>query len=91
MEREAELALVRAEVVPHEVGVLLEVDGLGRKSRQPLAPVPVRLRVGGRPARARLGPHAVLEVHHLGGRVGGGLVFGEKFEAKFEENVAMLL
>ena len=69
VQRETELALVRAEVVAHEVGVLLEVDGLGRQGRQPLAPVPVRLGVGGGPARARLGPHAVLEVHHLGGRV----------------------
>ena len=25
--------------------------------------------MGGLPARARLGPHAVLEVYHLGGRV----------------------
>ena len=79
VEREAELALVRAEVVAHEVGVLLEVDGLGRKSRQPLAAVPVRLGVGGRPARARLGPHAVLEVHHLGGRVGVLVRVEEKF------------
>ena len=67
---QAELALISAEVVPHEVGVLLEVDGLCRQSSQPLPPVPVGLRVGGWPARARLGPHAVLEVHHLGGRVG---------------------
>ena len=49
---------------------LLEVDGLGGQGGQPLAPVAVRLGVGGGPARARLGPHAVLEVHHLGGRVG---------------------
>ena len=79
VQRETELALVRAEVVAHEVGVLLEVDGLGRQGRQPLAPVPVRLGVGGGPARARLGPHAVLEVHHLGGRVGVLVRVEEKF------------
>ena len=67
---QAELALVGAEVVAHEVGVLLEVDGLGRQGGQPLPPVPVGLRVGGGSSRAGLGPHAVLEVHHLGGRVG---------------------
>ena len=39
VEREAELALARAEVVPHEVGVLLEVDGLGCQGSQPLEPV----------------------------------------------------
>ena len=77
VEGEAKLALIRAEMVPHEVGVLLEVDGLGGEGRQTLAPVAVRLRVGGRPARASLGPHAVLEVHHLGGRVGGAGLVGE--------------
>ena len=67
VEREAEFTLVRAEVVAHKVGILLEVDGLGGEGRQTLAPVAVRLRVGGGAARARLGPHTVLEVHHLGG------------------------
>ena len=70
MQGQAELALVCAEVVPHEIGVLLEVDGLCRQGSQPLPPVPVGLRVGGGSSRAGLGPHAVLEVHHLGGRVG---------------------
>ena len=40
---QAELALVCAEVVPHKVGVLLEVDGLRRQGGQPLPPVPVGL------------------------------------------------
>ena len=84
---QAELTLISAEVVAHEVGVLLEVDGLGRQGGQPLPPVPVGLGVGGGPARARLGPHAVLEVHHLGGR-GGGMTRVD--EQKFGENVSML-
>ena len=43
VQSEAELALVCAEMVPHEVGVLLEVDGLRRQGGQPLPPVPVGL------------------------------------------------
>ena len=89
MQCQAELALIRAEVVAHEVGVLLEVDGLRRQGGQPLPPVPVGLGVGGGPARARLGPHAVLEVHHLGGR-GGGTRVEQKLDAKFSSVVIVL-
>jgi hypothetical protein len=63
VQRQAQLALVRPQVVAHKVGVLLKVDGLGGKGGQALATVPVRLGPGGRPSRTGLGPHAVLEIH----------------------------
>ena len=60
---ETQLALVGPKVVPHEVGVLLEVDGLRSKSSQSLPTIPVGLGVGGHATRPGLRTHAVLEVH----------------------------
>jgi len=63
VQRQTQFALVRAEVVFHEVRVLLKVDRLQRQLPQPLAPVAVRLRPRGHAAAPRLAPGPVLEVH----------------------------
>ena len=61
VERQAELALIAAEMVSHEVGVLGEVDGLEREPAQALPPVDGLILGGGGAAAAGLG--APLAVH----------------------------
>lgn len=53
-------------MVLHEIGVLVDVDGLQGQLAEPLSPIPVALR-GGRHATApRLAPSSVLEIHLCG-------------------------
>lgn len=54
VESQAQLALVASQVVPHEVGVLDEVDGLQRQSPEPLAAVDRLVLGGGGASAARL-------------------------------------
>ena len=70
MQREAQLALVRAQVVPHEVGVFLQVDRLQRQLPQPLSPVDLGLDVRRHPAAAGLGTPVTVHATHGGGRRG---------------------
>lgn len=62
VQREAQLALVRAEVVPHEVRVLGQVDGFERELPQPLPAIDRGLRLRHDATGAGLGALPVLEV-----------------------------
>lgn len=66
VQRQAQLALVAAEVVAHEVGVLGEVDGLEGEAAEALPPVDGLILGGGGAAAAGLG--APLAIHGVPAR-----------------------
>ena len=68
VEREAQLALVRPQVVLHEVRVLHQVDRLQRELSQPLSPIDLGLDVRRHPATAGLGSPVAVHAAHGGGR-----------------------
>lgn len=70
---QTQLALVRAQMVLHEVRVLVDVDGLQGQLPEALPAVSVALRGGGHASAPRLAPGAMLEVH------GDGLGRGTSF------------
>ena len=45
VESQAQFALIRPEVIPHEVRILLEINGLGGEGGQPLTPGKLHLLV----------------------------------------------
>lgn len=55
MQRQAQLALIAAEVVAHEIGILGEVDGLEGQAAETLPPVNSLILGGGGTAAAGLG------------------------------------
>jgi len=79
VQRQAELALVAAEVVAHEVGVLGEVDGLESEAAEALPPVDGLILGGGGAAAAGLGAplaiHGVLSVWLASSRADDSLLF----------------
>lgn len=66
VECQAQLALVGAQVVLHEVGVLVDVNGFQGQLPEALPAVPVALGGGGHASTPGLAPRAVLEVHSGG-------------------------
>ena len=70
VEREAQLALVRPQVVLHEVRVLHQVDSLQRELSQPLSPIDLGLDVRRHPAAAGLGAPVAVHAAHGGRRRG---------------------
>lgn len=63
---QAQLAFVRAQVVLHEVRILVDVNGLQSQLPETLPAVPVALRRGGHPSTPGFAPGAMLEVHGEG-------------------------
>ena len=63
VEGETEFAFVGTQMISHEVGVLLKVDGLGGQGGQPLTTIPVGLGEGGLTPAPGFGAHTVLEIH----------------------------
>lgn len=63
VQRQAQLALVGAQMVLHEVGVLVDVDGFQGQLPEALPTVPVALRGGGHTPTPGLASGAMLEVH----------------------------
>lgn len=63
---QAQLALVGAQVVLHEVRVLVDVDGFQGQLPQALPAIPVALRGGGHTPAPGLAAGAMLEVHGEG-------------------------
>lgn len=66
VECQAQLAFIRAQVVLHEIRVLVDVDGLQGQLPEALPPVPVALGRGGHASTPGLAPRAMLEVHGEG-------------------------
>lgn len=66
VQRQAQLAFVRAQVVFHEVRVLIDVDGLQRQLPEPFPTVTVALRGGGHAPAPGLPSRAMLEIHGAG-------------------------
>jgi len=63
---QTQLALVRAQMVLHEIRVLVDVDGLQGQLPEALPAVSVALRGGGYASTPGLSPGAMLEVHGEG-------------------------
>jgi len=66
VQRQAQFALVGAQVVLHEVRILVQIDCLQGQLTQSLLAVAVRLRPGGHASAAGLAAGAVLEIHNSG-------------------------
>lgn len=79
VQRQAEFALVGAQMVLHEVRILVQIDCLQGQLTQSLLAVAVRLRPGGYASAAGLAAGAVLEVHF----VNFILVFNRTKEKRF--------
>lgn len=63
VQRQAELALVRAEVIAHKVGILGEIDCFQCEQTEALASIAIGVRCGCDASRAGLAAGAMLEVH----------------------------
>ena len=66
VQRQAELTLVRAEMVFHKVRILVQVDRFKGELAEPLAPIPVAFGPGGDTAAAGFATGSVLEIHRTG-------------------------